>query len=137
MTENQKPKWQPISFLPLIAEMIDGMWESSADNLKSLKKAEPASLDEATVARTIKVYTNLHDDLWLYEKQLKMWQTGPMDNKQAGEIACLQNRLIELRIILEEILAMKEKLEKMTIEHLLSKSHLELGLDALLGKNKH
>jgi hypothetical protein len=78
MNKKEKPQWQPISFLPMIAEMIDGMWESSADNLKSLKKAEPASLDDATVALTIKVYTDLHNDLWLYEKQLKMWQSGLM-----------------------------------------------------------
>jgi hypothetical protein len=59
-----------------------------------------------------------------------------MNEKQGNEVIRLQNRLIELKSILEEILAMKEKLEKMTIEHLLSKSHLELGLEALLGKYK-
>ena len=52
------------------------------------------------------------------------------------EIRRLQKQLVKLRRVVEEILAMKEKLEKMTIEHLLGKSDLEVGLDFLFGKNQ-
>ena len=53
MPENEKPNWQPISFLPRIAEMIDGMLEAVVENQKLLEKAEPASLDNATVSRVV------------------------------------------------------------------------------------
>lgn len=134
MAENEKPRWREIGFLPLLAEMIDGMLESTSDNLQTLSGAQPASLDNATVNRVISVNTNLLEDLWLYEKQLKIWQTGYMSEKQNREIVRLQSQLVRLEKVLKEILGMKERLESMTIEHLLGKSDLEIGLDSLLGK---
>ena len=116
--------------------MIDGMLESTSDNLQPLKQAQPASLDDRSLERVIRVNTTLRDDLWLYEKQLKIWQTGLMNEQQEIEIRRLQKQLVKLRRVVEEILAMKEKLEKMTIEHLLGKSDLEVGLDFLFGKNQ-
>jgi hypothetical protein len=133
MPESEKPNWQPISFLPNIAEMIDGMLEAVVENQKLLGKAEPASLDNATVSRVMSVYTMQRDDLWLYEDQLAVWRKTPLNEPQTLEITRLEGQLGELRRGLEKILAMKPDLEEMTIEHLLSKSHLELGLDFLRG----
>ena len=132
--KDEKPNWQPISFLPNIAEMIDGMLEAVIENQKLLGKAEPASLDKATVSRVMRVYTTQRDDLWLYEQQLAVWEEPPPPPAQMLEIDRLKKQLGELKSGLEEILAMKSDLEKMTIEHLLGKSHLELGLDYLADK---
>lgn len=133
MPESEKPNWQPINFLPKIAEMIDGMLEAVVENQKLLGKAEPASLDDATVSRVMSVYTTQRDDLWLYEEQLTVWRKTSLDEPQTLEITRLEKQLGELRRGLEKILAMKPDLEKMTIECLLGKSHLELGLDSLRG----
>jgi hypothetical protein len=133
MPESEKPNWQPISFLPKIAEMIDGMLEAVVENQKLLGKAEPASLDDATVSRVMSVYTTQRDDLWLYEDQLAVWRKTLLNESQTLEITRLEKQLGELRRGLEKILVMKPDLEKMTIEHLLGKSHLELGLDFLRG----
>ena len=65
-----------------------------------------------------------------------MCQTGLMNLKQEREVSRLKSWLVELWAVLKEILAMKERLKTMTIEHLLSKSPLELALDDLLGKNR-
>lgn len=134
MAENAKLNWQPIGFLPQLVEMIDGMLESTTDNLQTLRKAQPASLDNATVNRVIRVNTNLLEDLWLYGEQLKIWQTGYMSEKEEKEVVRLQSRLVKLEKILKEILGMKDKLEEMTIEYLLGKSDLKSGLDFLLNK---
>jgi hypothetical protein len=38
-TPEQTPNWQPIGFLPSLAEMIDGMLESAEDVRSSLQQA--------------------------------------------------------------------------------------------------
>ena len=73
------------------------MLESTSENLQTLKQAQPASLDNRSVERVIRVNTTLRDDLWLYEKQLKIWQTGLMTKQQESEIRRLQNQLVKLR----------------------------------------
>jgi hypothetical protein len=71
----QQPNWQPISQLPLIAHMIDGMTDSAEEQLVNLQQAEaqPHLLDNATVDRLIRVYTEQKNDLWLYEEQFARW----------------------------------------------------------------
>lgn len=133
MRETEKPNWQPVSFLPNIAEMIDGMLEAVQENQNLLEKAEPASLDQATVSRVISVYRAQRDDLWLYEEQLAVWRKTTLNEAQTLEITRLGRQFDELKRGLDQILAMKPALEKMTIEHLLSKSYEELGLDFLRG----
>ena len=115
MTEINQPKWQPITFLPNVAEMIDRIIEAVVENQKLLGKAEPASLDDATVSRVMSVYTTQRDDLWLYEEQLAVWRRTLLNEPQTLEITRLEKQLGELRRGLEKILAMKPDLEKLTI----------------------
>ena len=68
-----QPQWQPISRLPFIAHVLDGMLESAAETGQALEEARPRPhvLDDATVNRVLQVYTTQQNDLWLYEEQLK------------------------------------------------------------------
>ena len=65
----QTPHWQPISFLPTIAEMIDGMLKSAQDVHGSLQQARsrPHIMDDYTIGRVREVHGTQLDDLWLYE----------------------------------------------------------------------
>jgi hypothetical protein len=47
---HQAPNWQPISFLPQIAEMIDGMLTSAQEVHGSLEQArtKPHTMDEGS-----------------------------------------------------------------------------------------
>ncbi|MBA3439319.1 MAG: hypothetical protein H0T92_05560 [Pyrinomonadaceae bacterium] len=134
MSQEQTPHWQPVSFLPQIAEMIDGMLESAAENHRLLQQARPGSLDDATVERVVRVYTTQRDDLRLYIDQLSRWEKEPLDEKQSREVARLQQQLDRLRRVLSDVLVLAEKLKELTIERLLSRSDAEIGLDFLLGK---
>lgn len=62
--------------MPLIAYAIDGMTDSAEEQLTNLQEAEtrPHVLDDATVDRLIRVYTEQKEDLWLYEEQLARWR---------------------------------------------------------------
>src|SRR5262249_38212202 len=64
----QEPTWQPLSQLPMIAYMIDGMTDSAEEQLVNMRQAEerPHVLDNATLDRLTQVYTEQQGDLWLY-----------------------------------------------------------------------
>src|SRR5438034_9821886 len=102
----QEPTWQPLSQLPLIAYAIDGMTDSAEEQLINLQQAEtrPHVLDNATVDRLIRVYTEQKDDLWLYEEQLARWRTQSLIEAQRAEIARLDQRLSTLRTLINDLL---------------------------------
>ena len=60
---DQTPNWQPISFLPSIAEMIDGMLESAQEVHVSLQQARtrPHVMDDHTLGRVRQV----HGSSWM------------------------------------------------------------------------
>jgi hypothetical protein len=132
----QEPTWQPLAQLPLIAYVIDGMTDSAEEQLINLQQAEtrPHVLDDATVDHLIRVYTEQKDDLWLYEEQLTRWRRQSPTAAQLAEIARLDQRLTRLRTLVNELLERAQQLRPYTIDAILAKSDLELGLDMLTGK---
>ena len=54
--------WQPISEMPLVARMIDGIPDDAREHLKTLSEARvrPHVLDDATINRTERV-TDMSD----------------------------------------------------------------------------
>lgn len=131
-----QPNWQPISRLPLIAEMITGMAAQTADFLQTMRQAEnqPYLLDDATVNRVIAVYTEQRDDLWLYEEQIRRWQAGRPTSGQLAEIDRLTHSLTTVRADLSAILDLAQRLKSGTINAVLARSDLELGIEALMGR---
>jgi len=61
VSEQSPPKvnWQPISALPLIASLIDGLLDEAEQQYETLEscRPQPHVLDDYTVGRVIKVYT--------------------------------------------------------------------------------
>lgn len=134
----QTPNWQPISFLPAIAEMIDGMLESAKEVHGSLQQARsrPHVMDDYTIGRVREVHGTQLDDLWLYEEQLSRWQTPTPPAAQQQEISRLNQQLTELRGVLTATLALADEMKDGTIEKILAKDDVELGLEFLMGKHK-
>ena len=132
------PNWQPISFLPNIAEMIDGVLESAQNVYGSLQQARsrPHVMDDDTIGRVREVHGAQLDDLWLYEEQLSRWQTPTPSEAQQQEITRLNRQLAELRGVLTATLALADEMKDSTIEKILAKDDFELGLDFLMGKHK-
>ena len=132
---NPQPTWQPISQLPTVAWAIKGMADEAADMLGSLREARPKPhvLDNATVDRVIKLYTEQQEDLWLYEEQLRRWQAGRITDAQRQEIAGLSLRLGLLRADIAAILELAADLKPRTIDAVLARSDEDLALDVLTG----
>src|SRR5262249_57930329 len=78
LTMAEQPDWQPISRLPLIVSMIDGMLQDAEEHYQTLLQAAPKPhvLDDYTVGRVFEVFGRQKDDLWLFEEQLGGGEDG-------------------------------------------------------------
>ncbi|BDA76143.1 unknown protein (plasmid) [Calothrix sp. PCC 7716] len=135
----QTPNWQPISMLPVIAHLIDDGIIDTQQQLSTLIEAEgkPYTLDDYTVERVVKVYTEQKEFLNLYTEQLKKWKLSSPSVSQNQEIERLEKQLIKFRELNTKILGLVDELKEQTIEKLFAKSDEEIGLEALLGKLKY
>ncbi len=134
MAQRPTPQWQPVDHLPTITYAIDGMLESAEEQYPLLEQARPrpSMLDDATVGRVIEVYTAQRDDLWLFEEQLRRWRAGTLTAAQRREVERLTRQLGRLRVVIDKILTLMDDLKGGTIETLMAKSDVEVGLEMLL-----
>ncbi len=135
-----QPNWQPLSNLPLIASLIDGQWEETQGQLKTLLdvRHKPHVLDNATVERVCKVYTEQAEFIWVFEAQLTKWQQEEcLTSSQEAKIKRLQDRVRQWKQDLKSILDLAEELKHGTIEKVLAKDDLALGIQALLAMESH
>lgn len=135
MTDPPAPQWHPISWLPMIANVLDGLLETDREQWDSLQpaRAEPWRLDDALVARLLRVFTEQKDDLALYDEQIRRWAFGNATPAQRREIERVESQLTKLHRINTELLALARELQAGTLEKQLAKSDVELGLEFLLG----
>jgi hypothetical protein len=135
---NQTPNWQPISFLPQIAEMIDGMLASAQEVMGSLEQARtrPHVMDDYTLGRVREVHGTQLNDLWLYQEQLSRWTAESPTDRQRTEIERLTGQLSALRQVLTLCLALADEMKDGTIDQILAKDDVELAIDFLMGKRK-
>ncbi|MEW4152554.1 hypothetical protein LW858_32620 (plasmid) [Bacillus cereus] len=131
--ENQ-PNWQPIQNLPIIANLIDGQFIDAKEQYINLLEArnKPHVLDDATIQRTIRVYTEQLEFVWIFEEQLSKWiKEERLTPIEQSEIERLQGQVQQLHHNLTDILALTEKLKEGTYEKVMKKSDLQLGMESL------
>ena len=135
---NETPNWQPISALPMIAFIIDGMLHDTQENYETLLEARenPHLLDDATVDRAISVYTTELEDTALFHEQLSRWKSGKLSASQRQEVERLTRQLEKLVKVCQEILSLTAELREGTIDRIMEKSDIELAIDVLTGKIK-
>jgi hypothetical protein len=115
---------------------IDGLLAADREQYAALLEARPTPhlLDDATVARTKRVFTEQRDDLGLYEAQLARWDRQALTAGQRREVARLTGQLARVREVVAAILALADELAPRTIDRLLAMDDAELGLATLLGR---
>jgi hypothetical protein len=133
--EEKNITWQKISFLPQIAEMIDGMLDAAKEARMSLCQIKVH--DDFTIKRIFEVTGQQVEDEWMYEEQLNNWLHSPdLETVQCDEIIRLQGQMLELKKVNRKILGIAKEHKDKTIEKILGKSDVELGMDFLMGKLK-
>lgn len=78
------PSRQPISALPMIAYIIDGMLHEAQGQHENLLEAmeKPHVLDDYTIDRVHSVYSTQLDDVSLFDEQLSHWRKWQLDSDQ-------------------------------------------------------
>ena len=87
--------------LPVFTDMMDGMLESSLEQLDNmgLIMEKPHVLDVVTLNRMITLYTDQLEDQQLFLNQLERWKQGKINDLELTEV----NRLIRQSEKLKEI----------------------------------
>jgi hypothetical protein len=130
-----QPRWHPISALPLIAKVIDEGLTGAEDQYRLLLEAKhrPRVLDDHTVERTLRVFGETHEDLWVFKEQLARWSKTALTPRKRAEVDRLILQQRHMREVVEEILALADDLKATTIEAVLARSDFDLGLEAVFG----
>jgi len=134
MAEQATPQWQPSGKVFLVGTMIDGMLENAREQYATLLEARPKPhvLDDDTVGRLVAVYTAQRDDLWLWDEQLRRWSEASLNRLRRREVERLQGQMVALRAVVGDILALADELGRGTIETMMAKSDVEVGLEMLM-----
>ena len=129
------PRWQPIASLPLVAHVIDGQLKAAEEQHRLLRLARPGALDDATVERIVRVVTEEVELLAVYDEQLGRWRSGSLTVAQRLEVERLRGQLAHNRDVDGAVLSLAEQLKATTIDAILAKSDLELGLEVLTDRS--
>ena len=134
MADDPAPNWQPLTALPLIASIIDGELADGQEHHASLLSVRdrPYVLDDATVERSIKLHAEQQGFLGVFAEQIARWRNEQPSSAQRRELDRLDGQIERLRAVLSDILELAGELQQGTIERVLAKSDLELGIEALL-----
>jgi hypothetical protein len=137
-TSPEEPHWQPISQLAFIAAHIDdqlgaviGQWETFQEG-----RHRPHVFDDALLDRVEEVYGQMREDHWLWPEQLRRWSKLALTPTQRREVERLMVQVEKLRVTLEQILAFSKEMRPGTIDAVLRKSDVQLGLESLLRDRK-
>ncbi len=131
----REPTGPPIEMLGVVGSLIDGQLAEHREQYRLLVEAAvrgPYVLDDATITRVQAVYREAAQLLDLYDEQLGRWAAGPLTDDQATEVTRLHAALPPLREAVTAVLALAGDLTDQTIETLLAKPDLEVGLEWLL-----
>ena len=134
----QQPQWQPIGMLPVFTDMVDGMLQSSEEQLVNLHAAKdrPHVFDNEMLNRIIELYNNQIEDAWLFEQQFTRWKKGNLTDAEKREVDRLAAQSSKITTTNKEILKIAHSIEHATIDEIVGMDELEL-LDALVsGKIK-
>jgi len=136
--QNEKPNWQPISMIPMIASIIDGEVENFEDLYKNLCEArkKPHVMDDITVDRAISNHKRYLEEAWVYDEQITRWKKENLTGEQRREIERLAGQMVKYRKMCEEIIAVSEEIKKGTINRIPEMSEEELTMAVLSGKLK-
>jgi len=119
--------------------MIDGALAETQEQYQTLLEAKPRPhvLDDYTVGWVTKVYGDQRQDVALYAEQIARWANEPLTTAQRDEVARLKGQVKKLGEVTAAILSLAQELKAAgTIDRLLEKSDVEVGLEFLEGKWK-
>src|ERR671938_1862877 len=116
-SSSPQPIWRPISWLPTMSLAIRGGLAAAQEFHGTLEEGweRPYRMDEATLARARRVFSEQAEDVELYAEQLRRWQAGSLSLAQRQEVDRLAGQVEEWRREGGAILELVDELKDNTI----------------------
>lgn len=132
------PVWHPLSMLPVIAQIIEGEFESMEELFSSLLVAreKPYVLTDDCIERTVRLCHNQAELLPVTSEQLRRWRKDSPTPTQQTELLRLEEIIAHHEALIPRVLALAKELEPETIDALLSMDEGALGMAVLEGHIK-
>lgn len=133
MTATQ-PNWQPTTMIPMFVEMAQGMLDSGKDQLANMQQAQhkPYVLDDATVDRVMRAYTEQKSYLPLYVEQCQRWEKENLSQQECEQATTVKDCITQLAPIVDTILRIAQSCKGGTLEQMLGKDDMTLAQDMLI-----
>lgn len=128
---DEEPIWRPISDVAMLTAIARQGVEHARDQHDLIADAGPYCLDNDTVARMLRVWTETLEWTGVYAEQGARWHQQAADRPTELAVAEYCALVEQERLLAEEILTIARKLADFTIEKLMAKSDIEIGLEAL------
>lgn len=130
----EEPTWQPVSMLAMLTDHIAEGVAMVREQHATLEegRTKPYVLDDATVARVKQVFTQTAADNELFAEQGRRWAAMDLSAEQRQGVERYAVLVEQMQTETTAILALADELARGTIETVLAKSDLELGIEALL-----
>jgi hypothetical protein len=115
---SQKIHWLPLSQLPLFTTLVDGMLQDTQEMYPLLlqTKDEPWVMDDATIDRTLRLYTERLEMLPTHTEQITRWRKERLTPQQKQELDRLEKATVETQELVQRILAMATAMQAYTID---------------------
>jgi cell division septum initiation protein DivIVA len=138
MTNNQQTNWLSLDKLPLFTDMVAGMLQDTEKMIPLFRQAKekPWVLDDATVVRSIRLYTERLAILSDYEEQIARWRNDTLPAWQKQAIDKLAHQTAQTKKEVTQLLAIANEIKQNTIDQILARDDVELAFDVLSGKLK-
>jgi alanyl-tRNA synthetase len=133
---SQSLHWLSLSKLPLFTTLVDGMLQDTKAMYPLFLQAKdkPWIMDDATIDRTIRLYTERLEMLPTHTEQITRWRKARLTTGQAQELDRLEKATVETQALVQKILDMAAAMQAYTIDKMLAKEPGELALEVLSGK---
>lgn len=133
----EEPNWQPLSAVPLLAAMVAEQLADTRTMLGLLEEARPSRADAKVlgaedVSETLRVYGEMAEDYeHLFAEQGRRWQETDLTGPQCTAVEAYVSLVDAHRQALAAILDLAREIAPATIEKVLAKTDLELGIATL------
>lgn len=128
----QQPNWQPTTMIPMFVEMAEGMLDSGKDRLANMQQSQHKAyvLDDSTVDRVIRAYTEQKSYPPLYVEQCQRWEKEQLSPYEREQVETVKACITQLSPMVDTILRIATACKAGTIEQVLGKDDITLVQNA-------
>ena len=127
--------WQPIGVLPALIELLEQQLVDAGTQLNNLQRCigRPHVLDDETLDRVVRLYTDQRDFLNIYREQIVRWTSEGTTPQQNAAFERFSALIVDVDSALGEVLTLATKLSPGTLDKVLGMADGDLAVAVMRG----